>query len=268
MWRPCAPKGSGLGAPTGGAGRCPVPGLTRGAQRPPHRDRRPVRAERSPPRLVFVTLTGKGGTFGKSVIKRTLSESVVVCQALEESELPSLGDRAWAPDPGRLPVLSVPSWIPGRGAPPPSLTPRGKESAESPLPCREVTKRPPWDFGRLSAQDGPIRELALSVRLLGAPTAVPSPDAHQVREEPPSAGEWANQGCPPLGWKQQAEGQMGEGLPRNGLSSPGGGPRTWLPCRPDSGRVLPSALCTAPRAGLSGTEEAARVPHLQSQRPS
>lgn len=170
-------------------------------------------AEGAPPRLVFVTLTGKGDAFGRSVIKRTLSESVIVCQALEASELPGLGDRAWAPiQVGSRPCQS-PSWIPGRGAPPPSHTPRapvishpGGRLRNPGFPCRPPPGRSPlahstgcWGLALFSV----CWELPLlcQAQLLTR------------YERSPVCGEGAGQGRPPSGVSSRLRGRRGKASP-------------------------------------------------------
>lgn len=183
-----------------------------GAEAPAPRSPPQSGAEGAPPRPVFVTLTGKGDAFGRSVIKRTLSESVIVCQALEASELPGLGDRAWAPIQVGSRLCQSPSWIPGRGAPPPSHTPRapvishpGGCLRNPGFPCR-----PPREVAARSLHG--MLGTGTVLRLLGAPAAVPSSAAHQVREEPRLWGGGRPR-PPALRCEQQAEGQGGKASP-------------------------------------------------------
>lgn len=134
-----------------------------------------------------------------------------------------MGDRAWAPDPvGSRPSQS-PSRIPGRGAPPPSHTPRGtchfkprQGACGSPAPMWatwEVTKhslhRMPGGTRHRMAPPGDWH--CFYSRLLELPLLCQA-QLTRCERSPQSGGRWAGQGLSP-GLEAEVERRVLEGLP-------------------------------------------------------
>lgn len=154
------------------------------------------------------------------VIKSTLSE--FDRQALEESERPGLGDRAWAPKPGGLPAQSVPIMDPRNWSTP--CVPHASGHLSFHTQTRSLRKPSshvghlgghqtltPSDAGRHWAQDGPAQGLALCYSVCWELPLLCHAQLTRCERSPQSGGRWAGQGlCP--GLEAEAERRVWEGL--------------------------------------------------------